>query len=353
VSCPEKGILAITGNWKDGELEGKGRLVTKNTTVYEGWFKDSCLHGPVRITVMKKFKTFRQQVSWLGRYRGGVATGQCWSWLEGGGYLTGTVDQAGLFTGDSIAYLYPDLSTALVGIFKDGVMVAAKPARLERVKMVEGIASPVFSILGDQAVSYCLSTEQSVGENPTVPDPYEGRTVQVLDSVVEGGGEGLYAVRNITKGEIVAFYNGVRLPYQPGQSEVWESSGYKIFVNADHTSGERIDLPGDLIHLTHYCATLGHKMNHSFDYNCEEWFADHPRHGVIPCARAARSIRAGEELFLHYGYDPNNCPPWYKQALHSFLQENTELELWEAADPHRLDQKKQVWRDDECYVTSS
>ena len=93
--------------------------------------------------------------------------------------MPGTVDQAGLFTGDSIAYLYPDLSTALVGIFKDGVMVAAKPARLERVKMVEGIASPVFSILGDQAVSYCLSTEQSVGENPTVPDPYEGRTVQV------------------------------------------------------------------------------------------------------------------------------------------------------------------------------
>lgn len=28
VSCPEKGILAITGNWKDGELEGKGRLVS-------------------------------------------------------------------------------------------------------------------------------------------------------------------------------------------------------------------------------------------------------------------------------------------------------------------------------------
>ena len=27
VSCPEKGILAITGNWKEGELEGKGRLV--------------------------------------------------------------------------------------------------------------------------------------------------------------------------------------------------------------------------------------------------------------------------------------------------------------------------------------
>ena len=33
--------------------------------------------------------------------------------------------------------------------------------------------------------------------------------MQVLDSVVQGGGEGLYAVRDIVKGEIVAFYNGV------------------------------------------------------------------------------------------------------------------------------------------------
>ena len=28
VSCPEKDIMAITGNWKEGELEGKGRLVS-------------------------------------------------------------------------------------------------------------------------------------------------------------------------------------------------------------------------------------------------------------------------------------------------------------------------------------
>ena len=27
VACPEKEILAITGNWREGELEGKGRLV--------------------------------------------------------------------------------------------------------------------------------------------------------------------------------------------------------------------------------------------------------------------------------------------------------------------------------------
>ena len=51
----------------------------------------------------------------------------------------------------------------------------------------------------------------------------------------------------------------MRLPYCPGEKECWESSGYKIFVNADHSSGERIDLPGELVTTSVYCATLGHK----------------------------------------------------------------------------------------------
>ena len=33
--------------------------------------------------------------------------------------------------------------------------------------------------------------------------------IKVRTSQVEGGGEGLYAKRDIKKGEIVAFYNGV------------------------------------------------------------------------------------------------------------------------------------------------
>ena len=28
----------------------------------EGWYRQSCLHGPARKIVMKKFRTFRQQV---------------------------------------------------------------------------------------------------------------------------------------------------------------------------------------------------------------------------------------------------------------------------------------------------
>ena len=80
----------------------------------------------------------------------------------------------------------------------------------------------------------------------------------------------------------------------------------------------------------------GHKMNHSFDYNCSEWFFDHPRHGTIPCVLAVRDISQGEELFLHYGYDPNNCPGWYKEELQEYLSHHPDLDLWEVADHTRL-----------------
>ena len=76
--------------------------------------------------------------------------------------------------------------------------------------------------------------------------------------------------------------------------------------------GERLDLPGELVQLEHYCATLGHKINHSFHYNCTEWFFQHPRHGLIPSVVATQHIPAGAELCLHYGYDPRNCPDWYE-----------------------------------------
>ena len=64
----------------------------------------------------------------------------------------------------------------------------------------------------------------------------------------------------------------------------------------------------------------GHKMNHSFDSNCFEWFFDHPRFGVIPCEKTKRFVAKGQELTLDYEYDPNNCPQWFSQALHAFLK---------------------------------
>lgn len=83
----------------------------------------------------------------------------------------------------------------------------------------------------------------------------------------------------------------IRLPPRHGRKESWEESGYKIFTNTEEVWGERMDLPGDLVNTDQYCATLGHKINHHFTYNCTEWFCRHPRHGLIPCITAVRDIQ--------------------------------------------------------------
>ena len=97
------------------------------------------------------------------------------------------------------------------------------------------------------------------------------------------------------QGTIAAFYNGVRIPYRVYQEgdpkEEWSTSAYKIYINADWKSGERMDIPSEYVSLDNYCATLGHKINHSFRPNCEEWFFDHPRFGLVPCERAKKDIK--------------------------------------------------------------
>ena len=185
--------------------------VTKKTTVYEAWFQRSCYHGPVRVVEMRKFRMFRQAVTWLGCYSRGRVVGWCWRWCEGGGWLTGPVDLSGELTGDNIAFLYPDLTTGLLGQFYRGEAVNVSPASVSEVRIpAGGLAQLGFTKLEGEAVSRSVSTRDSVGPQPRVRDPYERTVCEVRTSQVEAGGEGLFAVRNITRGEIVAFYNGVR-----------------------------------------------------------------------------------------------------------------------------------------------
>jgi hypothetical protein len=56
----------------------------------------------------------------------------------------------------------------------------------------------------------------------------------------------------------------------------------------DHVFYVHFLLQEEYVDMGKYCATLGHKMNHSFRPNCMEWFFDHPRFGVIPCERTTR-----------------------------------------------------------------
>jgi hypothetical protein len=88
--------------------------VSSDTTVTDCFFKDGVIHGPVRQIGMKKFREFRRQLLFVGHYRNGRPYGPCWEYREGGGFVHGEPDSSGKFTGDRFAFIYPDLSTALV-----------------------------------------------------------------------------------------------------------------------------------------------------------------------------------------------------------------------------------------------
>lgn len=295
---------------------------------------------------MRRFREFRQQLTFIGTYLNGVpAGGPCLEYREGGGYLYGEPDPAdgGSLTGDRVVYLYPDLLTGFQGRFERARMARGKACTLHRVELFRGKVPDVSCRLIDPegqttTLRHCPSTRTEMGEDFLCRDPYESRYVECRESGIPGSGQGLFAKADLPAKAIVAFYNGVRLPFElspPGTGkapEEWATSGYKIHVNADFTSGLRMDIPAEMTSLDRYCATLGHKMNHSFEANCEEWFMDHPRFGIIPCERTKWPVRRGQELTLDYEYDPLNCPDWFRAALDQFCREVTAAAAAEVDD---------------------
>ena len=119
------------------------------------------------------------------------------------------------FLGENISYIYPDLETAFVGHFDNGVMISAKPAKITSSNLINNIMVPKFKITDTNAdIGYCKSTKTSLGKDLLFSDPYESSHIECKVSNVEGGGQGVFAVKDIAKDTIVAFYNGVRLPYR-------------------------------------------------------------------------------------------------------------------------------------------
>jgi hypothetical protein len=57
------------------------------------------------------------------------------------------------------------------------------------------------------------------------------------------------------------------------------------------------------LHILHrYNATLGHKVNHSFEPNCEfVLFSAHPVLGTVMALAAMEDLQPGQELTVNYG----------------------------------------------------
>ena len=163
-------------------------------------------------------------------------------------------------------------------------------------------------------LSYSPPSHYSLGAPTTLRDPYEAATVEVLPSLIRGAHSGLFLNRPVVPGEIVAFYSGFVIHCEASlraldRREISEQSEHErnMYNIALDLPGEEenlcIDLPLDLGgDVEQYNATLGHKVNHSFEPNTEfVLFSAHPVLGTIMALAATEDLEEGEELSVNYG----------------------------------------------------
>lgn len=215
----------------------------------------------------------------------------------------------GSFTGNDMAFIYPDFKTALRGEFKDGKAVKARMCTLIGSKFEKGMCVPIFTKGQGEAYEFEEPSRKSLGKNPMVPEPWENTLVYVKASELPQGGDGLFAKQLRPKGSMLAFYNGIRLNTSSLLMEQrYGHSDYRIRLNAEVD----LDIPKGYESLEKYCATLAHKANHSFQPNAEWLLFEHPRFGLIRALRALVNIEADQEILVNYTINLADSPEWYR-----------------------------------------
>ena len=227
-------------------------------------------------------------------------------------------------------YLFPDYFTAIIGLYRDHVLVTGHVTRLSEACRDGHIWSLSFDPIARSSppLTYSPPSHYSFGVSPTSGDPYEMRTVEVKRSAKEDANQGLFTKRSVMSGEVLAFYSGLIINCDSSlrpldrreltDEEEHERNAYNIALDL---GGEEenlcIDIPPDMGgNVSKYSATLAHKVNHSFEPNSEfVLFSAHPVLGTIMAITALEDMEAGLEITVNYGYnftaEPDQ-PEWFK-----------------------------------------
>ncbi|XP_069878215.1 histone-lysine N-methyltransferase SETD7 isoform X2 [Dipodomys merriami] len=302
----------LEGFYVDDALQGQGIYTYEDGGVLQGSYVDGELNGPAQECDPDGRLIFK------GQYKDNVRHGVCWIFFPDGGSLVGEVNEDGEMTGEKIAYVYPDERTALYGKFIDGEMIEGQLATL--LSTEEG--RPHFELTpGGSVYHFDKSTSSCISTNALLPDPYESERVYVAESLISSAGEGLFSKIPVGPNTVMSFYNGVRITHQEVDSRDWALNGNTLSLDEETV----IDVPEPYNHVTRYCASLGHKANHSFTPNCIYDTFVHPRFGPIKCIRTLRAVEAEEELTVAYGYEHSppgksgpEAPEWYQVGLKAF-----------------------------------
>ncbi len=101
------------------------------------------------------------------------------------------------------------METAFHGAFVNATMISGRQVKVTAERCRNGIKEILVSRPNEDSFAFRFKrpTRIRVGDAPTVPDPYERKTVYIRQS--SGEGEGMFAKRNISKGEQIAYYSGI------------------------------------------------------------------------------------------------------------------------------------------------
>ena len=286
---------SLAGVFKSDALEGRGVYNYADGRCMVAEYKDGELNGP--------FTEYDEGGNVLARgfHEENRRVDHLQVFDEYGGLIWGEVDQDERLTGNGIAYIYPDHKHALVGSFVDGVLKKAKWGFLKN-SINDGQPEIVLDYKNTEMLEHDESTCNCISRFPLVPDLYEQERVYVAMSGIPSAGEGLFARVNLPEGEVVSFYNGVRIAHEEVDERDWSENEYTIALCDEVV----LDVPKEFSSLKKYCATLGHKANHSNMPNCEYALYDHPRFGKIKCIKTICSVKKDQELTCDYAYDHKN-----------------------------------------------
>ena len=95
-------------------------------------------------------------------------------------------------------------------------------------------------------------------KHPLETDPYEDETVYVKP--VKFKGDGLFAKRSISKGDLCSIYAGCKLLIEKEESRDWSYNSNTVQLDDMYC----VDVPKPYDSYQIYKASLGHKANHGF-----------------------------------------------------------------------------------------
>ena len=101
------------------------------------------------------------------------------------------------------------MKTVLFGQFENGTMIAAKESKVIAERCHQGMKeirvgkpkqnAPIFK--------YTRPTRTRIADQPTLMDPYTRKNIFISEGEE---GDGVFAKRNISQGEVIMYYSGIR-----------------------------------------------------------------------------------------------------------------------------------------------